>query len=151
LAAILLFTGYKLSKPSLYNDMFRLGYSQFVPFVVTILAILLTDLLIGIGIGMAFGVYFILKAHYEAPFQYDKSTKEDGEHYIIRLGEIITFLNKANLMLMLERLPRDARVAIDGSRLTYIDYDVLEVIYNFQRDAGRKNIQIEMINIPPWQ
>lgn len=152
LAAILIMVGFKLSKPSLYKQQFSLGRQQFVPFITTIIAILFTDLLVGILIGMSVGVYYILRANYKVSHFYNEERKEEGGilHITIQLSEHVSFLNKANLLLTLEELPEDSEVIIDGSRTNSIDYDVLELLYDFKEAARGKNIQLILRNIPSF-
>ncbi|GAB2774921.1 SulP family inorganic anion transporter [Rhabdobacter roseus] len=148
LAAILLLVGYKLSKFSLYQGMYRLGWDQFVPFVVTVIAILMTDLLKGIAIGMVVAVYYILRKNYRHSHHYKKEEYKDGEVIRLILSEEVTFLNKGSIGLTLEELPENSTVIIDGSKSVDIDYDVLEIIQNFKlHTAPLKNIKIETIGI----
>jgi MFS superfamily sulfate permease-like transporter len=152
LAAVLLLVGYKLSKVSLYKEMYKIGWEQFLPFVVTILAILFTDLLKGIGIGMAFAIFYILRRNYRTSYFYHKENVQKNQKICIRLSEEVTFLNKASIQLMLEELPEGSSVQIDGSNSINIDFDVLEIIHNFRlHSATDKNIQLELINIPEIQ
>lgn len=149
LAAILLLVGYKLSRASLYRSMYRLGWDQFLPFVVTVMAILMTDLLKGIGIGMVVAVYFILIRNYRNNYHLKREKKDGRETITLTLSEEVTFLNKGSIQLTLEKLPHDARVIIDGSRSVSVDYDVLEVIQEFrQHKAPFRNIDVETLNIP---
>tara|TARA_R110000796_G_scaffold252596_1_gene388457 strand:- start:104770 stop:106350 length:1581 start_codon:yes stop_codon:yes gene_type:complete len=152
LAAILIVVGFKLTKPALYMQQFKLGREQFIPFITTVVAILFTDLLIGILIGMAVGIFYILKANYKVPYHYKEekqvSDSESNSKIRLELSEHVSFLNKASLQLTLEHLPHNSSVVLDGSRSTKIDYDALEVIYNFKESAHEKNISLELINIP---
>lgn len=149
LAAILLVVGYKLSKVSLYKDMFKLGWDQFIPFIVTIIAILATDLLKGIAIGMAFAIFYILRKNYRHAYHYKKEKRGDREVITIRLSEEVTFLNKASIQLSLDDLPPDSKVVIDGSNSVAIDHDVLEIIQDFKRMAApQRNIDVETIAVP---
>lgn len=152
LAAVLIMVGYKLSKPTLYKMQYKLGRQQFVPFITTVVAILFTDLLVGILIGMSVGVYFILRANYKVSHYYhQEETDNDGRMNIkIQLSEHVSFLNKANLLLTLEELPADSDVVIDGSLTKEIDYDVLEVLHGFDSSANGKNINLELKNIPKY-
>lgn len=146
LAAILLLVGYKLSKISLYKTMYRLGWEQFLPFLITVVAILATDLLKGIGIGMVFAIFFILRKNYRHAYHFNTEKNNDnGQDLItIRLSEEVTFLNKASIQLSLEKLPSNSKVLIDGTNSVAIDYDVLEIINEFKRiTAPQKNIQLE--------
>lgn len=150
LAAILILVGYKLSKVSLYKTMYKAGKDQFIPFIVTVVAILLTDLLVGITIGMAVGIFFILKANHKTPYSYDayKESHEDIKKITINLSEHVSFLNKGRIALALETLPRDSAVEINGENTKHIDYDVLETIHNFKTTAHERNIQLDLVNIP---
>ena len=148
LAAVLLMVGFKLTKPALYKAQFRLGSEQFIPFIVTIIAILFSDLLKGICIGLAIGVFYILKANYKSPFSFHKEKKAGDDAIRIQLSENVSFLNKANIIVTLDQLPHGSKVIIDGTQSAFIDYDVLEAIYNFKEAAVDKDIQLELINIP---
>ena len=147
LAAILLVTGYKLTKVSLYKSMLKVGADQFIPFIVTILAIVFTDLLIGISIGLAIGVFYVLKNNMQNTYTNNMKTRKHNEAIHIVLSEEVSFLNKASILQTLEDLPEDSHVIIDGSRSRYIDYDVLEVINDFKDTARFKNIKLELIKI----
>lgn len=144
LAAILLMVGYKLSKFSLYRGMYQLGREQFIPFIVTVIAILGTDLLKGIGIGMVVAIYFILRKNYKHSYHYKKEEYKDGEVITLILSEEVTFLNKGSIGLTLDHLPENSKVVIDGSKSLNIDYDVLEIIQEFkEHSAPMKNITVE--------
>ena len=147
LAAILLIIGYKLTKIPLIKSMYKLGWSQFIPFISTIIAILFTDLLKGIVIGMGVAIFFILRNVYKSPYHFDEERDGDRQRVKIRLAEEVTFINKGSMLLTLQRLPENAIVTIDGSSSKNIDYDVLEVIENFRETAKRKNIELNLINI----
>ena len=148
LAAILLMVGYKLSKVSLYRSMFRLGGEQFIPFIMTIVGILLTDLLKGIAIGMAGAIFFILKKKCQHSYHYKKEKDRHKETITLRLSEEVTFLNKASIQATLDEVPDNSRIVIDGSHSIHIDYDVLEIIHNFRAHvAPAKNIEFETIGI----
>lgn len=148
LAAILLMVGYKLSKVSLYKSMYKLGWEQFLPFIITIIAILFTDLLIGIGIGLAVGIFFILKKNYKHSYSEKEERTATGEVITIKLSEEVTFLNKGSIQEKLASLPENCTVIIDGSRSVNIDYDVLEMIQDFKDySAALKNITVETIGI----
>jgi MFS superfamily sulfate permease-like transporter len=144
LAAILLMVGYKLSKFSLYRGMYKLGKEQFIPFIVTVIAIMATDLLKGIAIGMVVAIYFILRKNSKHSYQYKKEEYKDGEVITLILSEEVTFLNKGSIGLTLDHLPENSKVVIDGSKSLNIDYDVLEIIQEFkEHSAPMKNITVE--------
>lgn len=147
LAAVLLVVGYKLTKPALYMSQFKLGREQFIPFIVTVLAILFTDLLIGISIGTALGVFYIMKADYKSPYFCHKEDFMDRELISIKLSEHVSFLNKGSIILTLEHLPNKSHVIIDGESSAYIDYDVLEAIQEFKKTAHQRNITVEVLNV----
>ena len=148
LAAILLVVGYKLSKPALYRSMFRLGYEQFIPFIATVTAILLTDLLKGIACGIVVAIFFILRKNYKHSFHFKKERKQETEIITLRLSEEVTFLNKASIQETLRAIPRGARVIIDGLNSIHIDHDVLEVIHDFKaNNAPLRNISVETMGI----
>jgi len=149
LACILLMVGYKLSKFSLYKQMYKLGWEQFVPFVVTVVAILFTDLLKGIGIGMLVAFYFVLLKNMQHSYHRHTERNEDGDEVIIlTLSEEVTFLNKGSIQQTLRNLPEGSNVVIDGSNSVSINYDVLEAIQNFiDHTAGPMNITVKTIDI----
>ncbi len=148
LAAILLMVGYKLSKLSLYRSMFRLGHEQFIPFIVTVVGILLTDLLKGIVIGMIVAVFYILRKNYKHSYHYKKEKDQQRETITLRLSEEVTFLNKASIQAMLDEVPRDAHVIIDGSHSLHIDHDVLEIIHDFRaHGAPQRGITVDTIGV----
>jgi carbonic anhydrase len=148
LAAILLMVGYKLSRLSLYRNMFRLGYEQFIPFAGTIIGILLTDLLKGIVMGIAIAIFFILRKNYKHSYHFRKEKSPEAETVTLRLSEEVTFLNKASIRERLDSMPSATRVIIDGSHSVHIDHDVLEIIHNFRANtAPQRNIQVETIGI----
>jgi MFS superfamily sulfate permease-like transporter len=140
LAAILIVTGYKLTKPILFREMFRKGWDQFIPFVVTIVAILLSNLLVGIFIGIAVGIFYVLKTNFREAI----SIIKHGENYLLRMNKDVTFLNKAVLRKTLERIPDGANLIIDGGNSQFIDRDIIETIEDFVLNAPSRNIQVEV-------
>lgn len=140
LAAILLMVGYKLVKPSIVREIYKKGMDQFIPFVVTIIAILFTDLLQGIVIGIVLGLLFLLKTNFhQALF----SVNENG-NYLIRLQKDVSFLNKALIRKVFREIPDGSYVIIDGARSTFIDHDILETIDDFRQSAITRNITVEL-------
>ncbi len=149
LAGILLFTGYKLTKPALYGELWRLGLNQFLPFITTIVAVLLTDLLIGIGIGVVVGLFFILRANFRTTFFFRRDpTPGITDAITINLADHVSFLNKASIITILDQLPDDSVVQIDGRQSSYIDYDVVETIENFRETARLRNIHLTFLPGP---
>ncbi|WP_207536063.1 SulP family inorganic anion transporter [Desertivirga arenae] len=147
LAAILLMTGYKLAKLDLFKKMWKEGKTQFIPFVVTVLAVVFTDLLKGVAIGMLIGVFYILRNNLRNPYFY--TITENGEKKVIqiKLAEEVSFLNKAAIQYTLNHLPSGADVVIDGTNSRYIDLDVLEIIHNFRHNAFSRGIIVQLVNI----
>lgn len=145
LAAILLIVGYKLSKPSVYKTMYAQGREQFVPFIVTIVGIIFTDLLIGLALGLAVAVFFILYNTYKFSFRIKEYTEEGNGVIHIELAQELTFFNKANMIKVLEEIPANSKVIIDASNTTFIHFDVLEIIKNFLINADERNIDLELL------
>lgn len=147
LAAILFVVGFKLAKPVLFKTMFKLGPAQFVPFIVTIVGILATDLLVGIGLGMAVAILYILWNNYRIPYHFDPKNYEQGKPIEIHLAENVTFLNKAMILHTLNEIPADSHVIIDGSKTKNMHPDVREIISDFMLHAQTLNIEVETINL----
>jgi MFS superfamily sulfate permease-like transporter len=143
LAAILLYTGYKLAKPSLFMDYYRKGMSQLLPFVITISAILATDLLKGMVIGMAIGLFFVIRANYNAAISMVKT----NNHYQIMLNKDVSFLNKALLRKFILLVEENSQVTIDAHRAQFIDHDILETIDDFIASSQDSNIAVETIDL----
>ncbi len=140
LAAILMVIGFKLAKPTLFKIQFKKGWGQFIPFLVTVIAILLTDLLKGVGVGMVFGIFFILRENLRAPYKTNVSKTEDGRvRIVIQLAEIVSFLNKGILNKTLQEIPDNAVLIIDGSHSGTIDPDVVETIQDFMESDATKD------------
>lgn len=154
LAAILLYIGYKLSTVGLYRGMFALGWTQFLPFVLTVLAIVLTDLLTGIGIGLVIALFFILRNNYHNAFTLIKSQEASAEvegKFELKLSQEVSYLNKGAIAKFLRELPMGCSIVIDGTLSTYIDHDVLEVIQDFKINAPSRDIELELLNVPEVQ
>ena len=148
LAAILIMVGYKLAKPSLFKQMYGLGWEQFIPFLVTVIAIIFTDLLTGIAIGLAVAIVFTLHHSYRNS-HYIKNTQtvDNGKLvYHLVLAEEVSFFNKASIIEVLEKIPSNTKVVIDCSNSRAIDYDVREFIRDYQLHAQIKGIEVETIN-----
>jgi carbonic anhydrase len=143
LGAVLILVGYKLTKVSLFTQMYRLGQEQFIPFITTILGVLFTDLLKGIGIGMAFAIFYILKSNYKNHF----TKEEKQDEVIITLSEEVTFLNKSGIQEMLLATKPNSKLIIDGSKCKSIDHDVLEMLEEYKKFGSKnKNIDFQMLN-----
>jgi len=143
LAAILLHTGYKLAKPKLFITHFQQGMSQFLPFTITVVAILLTDLLQGMAIGMVIGLFFVMKANFHAAITFI----QDGSHYTLMLNKDVSFLNKALLRRFILMIEADSSVTIDASRAKFIDHDIVETLQDFIASAADDKIKVEVIDL----
>jgi len=136
LAGILIVTGFKLASPQLVKQMWRGGFYQFVPFVVTVSSIVLTDLLIGILIGLAVAISFILHSNYRRPLRRFVERHVGADVLRIELGSQVSFLNRAALELALRAVPREGHVLLDGRRTEYLDPDVLDMIRDFKNTVA---------------
>jgi MFS superfamily sulfate permease-like transporter len=150
LASILLYIGYKLSTVGLYKGMYRLGWPQFLPFLTTVLAIVFTDLLTGIAIGLVVAVFFILRNNYKNAFVLVKEQANEGNKGPLKLtlSQEVSYLNKGAIAKFLQEVPLESHVIIDGTAATYIDHDVLEVIQDFKINAPSRDIELTLVNIP---
>jgi MFS superfamily sulfate permease-like transporter len=148
LAVILLYTGYRLARPSLIKAVYRQGREQFMPFAVTIIAILFTDLLIGVFIGITFAIYFLIRHTYRAGYTVSETLDGHTKHYLIDLALNVSFLNKKRFMELLDGIPKYSIVEIDGERSVYIDHDILEVFQAFKVKAAHRHIQLIIKGVP---
>jgi len=155
LAAILIMVGYKLATPSLFIKMYKLGWEQFIPFSLTVLVMLFSDLLTGIAAGLVAGLFFTLHHSYRnSHYLSQENTIVEGPEgkravRTIVLAEEVSFFNKASIIQVLEHIPKDSKVIIDCSRSKSIAYDVVEYIQNYSVSAKLKNIVVETINFNP--
>ena len=140
LAAILIVVGFKLTKVSLYRTMYGLGWDQFVPFITTVVAVVFSDLLTGVLIGIVCGAFFVIRTnHHEAI-----TVVSQGSNYLMRFNKDASFVNKNEFRDKLRQLPDGSHVLIDGTRALFIDHDILEAVVDFQELAPYKEIQIEL-------
>ena len=147
LAAILLMTGFNLTKPKLYRNMWSLGWKQFIPFIITILVILSTDLLIGVSIGLLISTYFIIQNNFKAEYKVTRTLVDQTEVYYIKLNTNVTFLNKVNLRKALDKIPEYSELTIDGSECNFVDYDILEIISEYENKANDRAIKVHLKGI----
>ena len=140
LAAILIYTGYKLTKPSLIRELYKKGWDQFLPFAVTVVIILLTDLLVGVLAGLAIGLFFSARSNYKTAV----FIVNDNNNYLIRLRKDVSILNKRGIKSKLDNVPARANVLIDVTKADYIDLDIIEMINDFTRNAPGRHVQVEL-------
>jgi len=145
LAAILLVTGFKLASPKLFKQMWKEGRYQFLPFIVTLVAIVLTDLLVGIMIGFVVALTFILNSNLRRPVKRVMEKHLGGEVLHIELANQVSFLNKASLAKILEEVPRGGHVLLDAQHTDYIDPDILSLIRDFkEQTAPIRGVQVSL-------
>jgi MFS superfamily sulfate permease-like transporter len=147
LSAILIVTGYNLAKPKLFRNMWSLGWKQFLPFIITIIVILSTDLLIGVSIGLLISIYFIVQNNFKAEYKITRTTIHGIETEYIKLNSNVTFLNKVNLRKTLDEVPEYSVLTIDGGECNFIDYDILEIISEFENKAKERHIELHLLGI----
>ncbi|MFN0121669.1 MAG: SulP family inorganic anion transporter, partial [Blastocatellia bacterium] len=146
LAAVLLMTGFKLAHPSVFRNMWQNGKFQFFPFIATVIAVVFTDLLKGVGIGLAISVFFILKGNMKLAYFFKKEEHHAGETIHIDLAQEVSFLNKAAIKQTLSHLPEGSKVVINAANTVYIDHDVLELIRNWVGSGAReKGINVDLV------
>jgi len=147
LAAILFIVGYKLAKPALFKKMYEIGWKQFIPFTVTVLGIVFTDLLIGIGLGLGVGIAVILIKSYQNSHFLHIEDISNGKHRIkITLAEEVTFFNKGAILKELDSLPRETFLELDVRKTRYLDNDIIEILDDFAFKAKERNIDIHLIS-----
>jgi MFS superfamily sulfate permease-like transporter len=148
LAAILIFTGYKLCRPAIFKHMWHAGWSQFIPFLITAIAVALPQLglLKGVGIGLVISIFFLLRNNLRIPFYFKRKELEKGNVITLNLAQEVSFLNKASIKKTLDSIPEGSVVVLDATATEYIDYDVLEVIKDFQNSGSvDKEIQVSLL------
>ena len=132
LAAILLLVGYKLAKPATFLHFWHYGKYQFVPFIATLLAVVFTDLLKGVALGIIISIIFVLRGNLKRAYIFRKEEYEDGDIIHIDLAQEVSFLNKAAIKSTLAKIPENSKVIIDAKDTVYIAHDVLDLITEFK-------------------
>lgn len=142
LAAILMFTGFRLTSPYIYKNVYKLGFDQFFPFIATIVVMLLTDLLKGVAVGIFVSIIFILRNNFKSPFKLISETIDGKPNYFMKLSQNVTFINKGKILNVLHSLPKGAIIYIDGGRVAFIDKDILELISEFKYGSQKHGIEV---------
>lgn len=146
LAAVLLLIGYKLAKPSKFVHFWKKGKFQFIPFVATVVAIVATDLLTGVGIGLAIAVFYILQGNMKRAYYYSREELDDADEVTIKLSEEVSFLNKAAIKKTLKNIKPNSKVTIDARGTSYITVDVVELIQDFANvRAKEEDIEVKLL------
>lgn len=143
LASLLIIVGYKLAKPSLFVKIYRDGLDQFVPFIVTVVGIVFTDLLIGISVGTVIGLLYVLYTNSQATFRLTR----DGNKVLIKFQKDVYFLSKPQLKEALGSLKSGDKVYVDGRHALFIDHDIFNMLTDFKETAEMQNIQYELDDI----
>lgn len=147
LAAVLLMVGYKLAKPSIFKKMFTLGWKQYIPYTATVLGIVFTDLLIGIGLGLCTAIVVILiKSYQNSHFLHKEDISNGSSKIRMTLAEEVTFFNKGAIMRELENLKPNSFLELDIRKTRYLDNDIVEILQDFSEKARNKNIEITLIS-----
>ncbi len=147
LAAVLFVVGYKLAKPALFKKMWKQGWKQFIPFVVTIAGIVFKDLLVGVGLGLAVGIFIVLlKSYQNSHFLHKEGEDVNDNKLKMTLAEEVTFINKGAILKELDRVPENSYLEIDVRKTRYLDFDVIEILEDFATKAKNRNITIKLIS-----
>ncbi len=147
LASVLLVVGYKLAKPSLFKKMFVMGWKQFLPFTVTVVGIVFTNLLMGIGLGLMVGIVVILiKSYQNSHFLHIEDVSNGKRRVNMTLAEEVTFFNKGAILKELDKLPEGSYLALDVRKTRYLDNDIIEILEDFSEKAKNRNIDIKLIS-----
>lgn len=147
LAAILFIVGFKLAKPALFKTMYQLGWKQFVPFIVTVVGIVFTDLLTGLAMGLAVGIVVVLiKSYQNSHFLHIEGDEVDDNTIKMTLAEQVTFFNKGAILKELDNLPENSYLELDVRNTRYLDNDIIEILDDFSHKAELRNITIKLIS-----
>ncbi len=148
LAAILLVVGYKLASVSLFRDMYKKGWDQFIPFIVTTISILLTDVLLGVLIGTASSLFFLLRGNFYNPFYLESIKSNRRKEIQLELSNEVSFLNKPAIKKILWGLSKNSKITIDATFSTYVEHDIIEILNDFQNTFARENgIEVTVIGL----
>ena len=148
LAAILIFTGYRLARPSIFRHMYKVGPTEFIPFVVTAIAVAtpMLGLLKGVALGFVINIFYLLRGNMRIPYYYRRIQSKNGDAITLKLAQEVSFLNKGSIKKTLDAFAEGSTIIIDATESAYIDYDVLEIIREFHDvKAKEKNITISLV------
>ncbi len=140
--------GCKLANPAIFKNMYKAGRKQFEPFVVTIVAIILTDLLVGVLSGIAYSFYLLVVNNFRS--EYHLNVRDEGhiKHFMLELAPDVSFLNKKGIIKALDEIPAYSVVEVVGTDGANIDYDILEAIYQYKSKAHNRHIELILKNLP---
>lgn len=143
LAIVLIAVGLKLLSWKLLKQMWRSGFEQALPFAVTLVAIVATDLLTGVAIGLVFGLMIVIRMNHQSAI----TVVSEGNTYLVRFAKDVSFAHKPSLKKILARLPEGSDVIIDGTGAHFIDHDILETVSDFYEGAVQRNIRVTLKNL----
>lgn len=147
LGAILIYTGFKLTSPKIYKSVYRIGKDQFIPFIITIIVMLRTDLLKGVTIGIVAAIIFILRNNIKTPYKLFEEDIEGRKHFFVKFSPQLTFMNKGKIAQLLHRIPKGSKIFLDAGNSHFIDKDVTELINEFRKSARYNNIEVTLEGI----
>lgn len=145
LAAILFVVGYKLAKPAVFKKMYSQGWEQFFPFIATILGIVFTDLLVGIGIGLCFAIFFILLNNYNTPVTVVEPSDDGSHDYLVSLPSDLSFFKKASLLRILKKVDKCRSLKIDATQNRFMHQDIIDILSDFIINAREREIQVDLV------
>jgi MFS superfamily sulfate permease-like transporter len=139
-SAILILLGYNLTRIEIWRENYAKGIDQFIPFAITVIGIVFTNLFIGIFIGILVSVFFVLKSN----FQSSMLMVNTENNYLIKFTKDVSFFNKSTLVKKLESIPNNSTLLLEGSVVKFIDHDIIELLNDYQKNAVLKNIAVEV-------
>jgi MFS superfamily sulfate permease-like transporter len=146
LASILLLVGYKLANPKIIRHFWEKGKYQFIPFIATFIAVVFTDLLKGVALGIIISVLFVLKGNMQRAYNFRKEEYSEGDIIHIDLAQEVSFLNKAAIKATLNKIPSNSKVVINATDTVYIAHDVLDLIKEFKKIKSKElNISTKLV------
>ena len=143
LASVLIMVGWKLTKPSVIKKVYSDGLDQFIPFLLTLLGVVFTDLLKGVIIGLLAGLVYVLKANHHKSF----TLVNDGDLWLLRFNKDITFTNKVGLRNLLDTIPDNVKLVINGTKADFVDHDILEMVKDFAESGQYRGIDVELTDV----
>ncbi len=143
LASVLIMVGWKLTKPSVIKKVFDDGYDQFVPFILTLLGVVFTDLLKGVVIGLLAGLVYSIRANHHKAF----TLVNDGNLWLLRFNKDITFTNKVGLRSALDTVPDNVTLVINATKADFVDHDILDMVKDFSESGKYRGIEVELTDV----
>ncbi len=151
LAAILIATGFKLTSLVIFKQQYKSGMEQFIPFIITIVVMLLTDLLKGVCVGILVSVVFIIRDNIRFSFESSSETMDGRLYYLLKLPQHVTFFNKGFLITFFRDIDNDSKVIIDGSINKHINRDARDVINDFVKNSKKRAIDVELFKFSNYK